>query len=545
MIVKRFIALLLLLLPFCYGDENVAFDMVADRFPQLQTVAQKLETASVAYYGTLLDRNIYDEKTLSGNKNLFTQKYPQVYKSFVGWVDVRQKRQNELLDQAPEKYRRMFENRYSALFMKGAYLIHHLILVEKIYDKATKTWISPKPEETRKSLFSFAYIGPDISKDSSSWKFSQRMMNIALQDDDGFVHRPKKARVFFLDGFSQECNPLMDPSNLGNLRYYPLRLKYDVPENPAVEIREKMQAFVENGNYAAADSLADAADLAPRSKIILKILNHDYDFVLNNDSTMYYLDGRNDYFYTDKLDSVLDMTVKRVYDDGAYCKTVKNVSDVCNVVKKVALQERPDYYYNNEGRLRFNWSFVFGHPFMVGKFPDFDPALFLEFDFNVYWKRWVYGIGLNARAYDAKCDSCGANDMSFYWTFGYTWLKTTYVESVAFGNVGFATFSKKENSKNLTEDYFRYGLGSYFDLIFPNLIGKNVQPADISASRFSLRLMVGLNNMNVSKISRAQGISSYISLGLTWHYIWGMEIVRQSEYRRKEMFGNPRPVYVD
>ena len=61
MIVKRFIALLLLLLPFCYGDENVAFDMVADRFPQLQTVAQKLETASVAYYGTLLDRNIYDE----------------------------------------------------------------------------------------------------------------------------------------------------------------------------------------------------------------------------------------------------------------------------------------------------------------------------------------------------------------------------------------------------------------------------------------------------------------------------------------------------
>ena len=176
------------------------------------------------------------------------------------------------------------------------------VIVEKIYDKNSKTWISPKPEEARKSLFYMAYVGVDISKDST-WKISQRLISLLPSDDNQILGNVGKKRIFFLDGFSQECYDLTDSSILENLHYHPVRLKYDVPENPAVKIREKMQTLVEQGDYAAASVLADSADLSPRSKIIIKILNRDYEFVENKDSVGYrnkislqVIDGKIGYF---------------------------------------------------------------------------------------------------------------------------------------------------------------------------------------------------------------------------------------------------------
>ncbi len=550
MIVKRLIALLLLLLPFCYGDENVDFDLVADKFSQLQTVSQKMETAPVAYYGTHLERVLYSIDDKQKLELKVAKNYPQVYKAFVDWSAYKQKMLNERLAQAPEKYRRIFEKRNAAIVQHGYFLIHDLILVEKIYDKTTKKWVTPKPEESRKSLFYMAYVGTDISMDSSSWKFSQRLMNLLVVDEFDVVRSSDKKRIFFLDGFSQECDNLTDSSTFENLRYYPVRLKYYVPENPAVEVREKMQVLIENGNYAAADMLADSADLAPRSKIILKILNRDYDFILNKDSTMYYLDNYNNYYYVDGLDSALDKTVRRAYEEGSYCETVQNVPDVdasavCDVVEKVALYKQPQRIYKEYGDAIFNGSIDLGQPSLKGNFSDYNPLLYVGFNLNFSFENWVYGIELTFHILDAHCDSCGTLDIGFQGVLGYTWLKSKYIEGVVFGNLGFAGFAgfvssgktdEKKKSISAGENYFRYGIGTYFDLLFPNFIGKPVPYRGHTVTRYGVRLKLGFMNMNNTRNCQAHGILPYISLGFTWHTIFGMITAVDPSYRPRKYY---------
>lgn len=173
--VMRSLVLLLIAISVSFAnweidDWHISFKSVVDKFYQMQTVAQKLETAPVAYYGKLIQREYLQRESFDVYHSEFEKNFPQVYQSFMGWSDYKQKRQNELLTLAPEKYQQMFEQRYSAMNVKGFFLIHDEIRVDKVYDKVTKTWVTPKPGEEKKELFSFAYVGPDISQDTS-WKF--------------------------------------------------------------------------------------------------------------------------------------------------------------------------------------------------------------------------------------------------------------------------------------------------------------------------------------------------------------------------------------
>ena len=408
----------------------VPFGSVADKFSNVQTVAQKLETAPVAYYGSLIQRKYLQKEFYRPESVEFEQMFPQVYKAFIGWSDQKLKRQNELLSQAPEEYKHMFEERYSSMAVKGFFLIHDEIRVDKVYDKETKTWVTPKPEEAKKELFSFAYVGPDISQDSS-WKISQRMMSHINEHEEKLM--PVK-RIFFMDGYSEECYSLIDTSIFERILYLPHRLKYDVKSNASLDVQEEAPAPIE------------LANIGP-------------------------------------------------------------------VVK-------------NEGRLRFNAFVDFGRPFLMGKFPDFDPVFYLGLGFNIYTSDIFWGIGVSIRSLDAKCDSCGTGDFGAHFEFGYLWLKTKYVESGAWGNLGFSAIEispvkGKPDSEYQHERYFRYGFGIYFDALFPSLIGKPMksflEPG--LGNRFGARLKLGLQNMNVSEIGHAKGFSPFVSLGFTWHLI--------------------------
>lgn len=230
--VMRSLVLLLVAFSISFADWNIAdwrvsFSSVIDKFSKMQTVAEKLETAPVAYYGKLIQREYLQREYFDVYNPEFEKNFPEVYQSFMGWSDYKLKRQNDLLTQAPEKLQQVFEQRYSAMNVKGFFLIHDEIRVDKVYDKETKTWVTPKPGEEKKELFSFAYVGPDISQDTS-WKISQRMMSHLNEPEEKLM--PVR-RIFFMDGYSEECYSLVDTSIFENLQYFPHRLKYDVDLN--------------------------------------------------------------------------------------------------------------------------------------------------------------------------------------------------------------------------------------------------------------------------------------------------------------------------
>ena len=230
--IMRSLVLLLVAFSISFADWNIAdwrvsFSSVIDKFSKMQTVAEKLETAPVAYYGKLIQREYLQREYFDVYNPEFEKNFPEVYQSFMGWSDYKLKRQNDLLMQAPEKLQQVFEQRYSAMNVKGFFLIHDEIRVDKVYDKETKTWVTPKPGEEKKELFSFAYVGPDISQDTS-WKISQRMMSHLNEPEEKLM--PVR-RIFFMDGYSEECYSLVDTSIFENLQYFPHRLKYDVDLN--------------------------------------------------------------------------------------------------------------------------------------------------------------------------------------------------------------------------------------------------------------------------------------------------------------------------
>ena len=231
MIIRCF-ALLLIIYSCSFAEWNVAdwrisFKSVVDKFAKSQTVAQKLETAPIAYYGKLIQREYLNRDYFEMRSSEFEKNYPELYQTFMGWSEYKQNQQKERLMQAPATFQQMFEERYSSMAVRGFFLVHDEIRVDKVYDKETKTWVTPKSGEEKKELFSFAYVGPDISKDSS-WKFSQRMMSLLPETED--LVKPTK-RIFFLDGFSEECYSLMDAPLLEQLQYYPHRMKYDIDPN--------------------------------------------------------------------------------------------------------------------------------------------------------------------------------------------------------------------------------------------------------------------------------------------------------------------------
>ena len=410
-------------------DWHISFKAVVDKFSKMQTVAEKLETAPVAYYGKLIQREYLQREYFNVYNSEFEKNFPDVYQSFMGWSDYKLKRQNELLMQAPEKYQQMFEQRYSAMNVKGFFLIHDEIRVDKIYDKETKTWVTPKPGEEKKELFSFAYVGPDISQDTS-WKISQRMMSRLNEPEEKLM--PVR-RIFFMDGYSEECYSLVDTSIFERIQYFPHRLKYDVDLN-AENAQTSMTANV------------------------------------------------------DKPSSMPQKLVK------------------------------------SEGRGRFNAYADFGRPFLAGDFPDFDPVFYLDFGFNLYNRNWFAGLGVSIRKLDAKCDSCGTGDFGAHVEFGYLWLKTDYIESGVWGNLGFSAIEipperGSQDSEYQHERYFRYGFGIFVEALFPKLIGKPVDSFFERGigNRFGVRLKLGMQNINISDIGHAKGLSPFVSFGITWH----------------------------
>ena len=527
--VRRLFLFLLVMASLSFAGRYVTYNIVLSDssvgFSQSQTVAQKLQTAPVAYYGSLIQRKYLQKEFYELENAEFEQKFPRVYESFLGWSNYKLKRQNELLSRAPEQYQKMFEQRYASMGVKGFFLIHDEIRVDKVYDKATKTWVTPKPEDAKKELFSFAYVGPDISQDSS-WKISQRMMVLLPKSEDKL--KPVK-RIFFMDGYSEECYSLMDTSILEKIHYFPHRLKYDVKPTAAMSAREKMQAFVETGDYASAGALAESADLSPRSKILMKILNRDYGFIVNSDSMGRYLDEYNSFFYSDSLDETLDKAVVREYTENKYCNSLRNVpnideNDVCRVVRKVALKEFPEPVVNSVSPFRFHAYADFGRPFLVGDFPDFDPVFYLGFGFNFYLGDLFGGIGLSIRNLDAKCDSCGTGDFGAHVEIGYLWLKRDYIESGVWGNLGFAAIEIPPqkgvaDSEYQHERYFRYGFGVYVEALFPKLVGKPLNSFFERGigNRFGVRLKLGMQNIKISDIGHAKGLSPFVSLGFSWH----------------------------
>lgn len=418
--VMRSLVLLLLAISVSFAnweidDWHISFKSVVDKFYQMQTVAQKLETAPVAYYGKLIQREYLQRESFDVYHSEFEKNFPQVYQSFMGWSDYKQKRQNELLTLAPEKYQQMFEQRYSAMNVKGFFLIHDEIRVDKVYDKVTKTWVTPKPGEEKKELFSFAYVGPDISQDTS-WKISQRMMSHLNEPEEKMM---TVKRIFFMDGYSEECYSLVDTSIFEKLLYFPHRLKYDVDLN-AENAQTAMTANIE----------------VPSAT--------------------------------------------------------------------------PQKFVKGEGRGHFNAYADFGRPFLAGDFPGLDPVFYLDFGFNLYSRNWFAGLGLSIRKLDARCDSCGTNDLGAHVEFGYLWLKTDYIESGVWGNLGLAA---------VEERYFRYGFGVFVEALFPKLIGKRVDSLFERGigNRFGVRLKLGMQNIKISDIWHGDGLSPFIAVGFTWH----------------------------
>ena len=516
---KQLVVLILVLLPFCFAEEYVKFDLVADKFSQKQTVLQKLEMAPVAYYGLISSETVYSNLNVPGQN--FIDKFPKVYKAFLGWSDFKSKKVEASLSQVPESLRDMYEKRYAALTIKGAVLLHQVIRVERFFDKEMKTWVQPKPEESMKNVFAFAYVGPDFTRDSLSWKLSQRMIN-TIRENNCDV----KKRIFFLDGFSGSIDSSLENAKLDTLRFFPRRIKYDVVLRPSVMVREKMKDLVKSGNFAAAGELADSADMSPRSRILLKILLRDYGFIENRDSIRYYNDDYNEFFYTDELDSVLARNVRAVYEDGSYCDAAQRDSradgkKVCDAVKKIVNSELPGLVVKEEGRFRFNMSMDLGRQFLLGDFQDMQPKWRVDLGLGVYINRGILGVETDIRRYDSKSDAFGFSDFGANLMFGYLWLKTRYVESAVFGNLGFSKLEKhfRHDDTYDGESYFRYGAGGYLDLILPNHIGEPIQPRQTLVQRFSVRMKFAFHNMNVSDIHEAQGFTPYVALGLVWHFV--------------------------
>ena len=537
---KRLSLFLLLLVSFISADVDLYYpplsemaEIASGAAPNLsekvrsQSVASKLETAPVAYYGNLVEFRTYTEESLKSEH--IDEAYPQLAESFVGWKNLKQKRQELLLSEAPEIYRKTFELNQSSFFLKGYFLLRYIVDVEKVYDKASKTWVAPTPENSQKSRFTFAYVGTDIVKDSADWQLVQRFFVKPSQKDFWRYETPRK-RVFFLDGFSEPCG-LFDDYSLGRVRYYPYRLKYNQELNYAIDVRQRMQKLVAAGEYSRAAQMADSANLSSRSKVLVKILNRDYDFIKSDDSTAFYLTDYGRLHYSDKLDSLLNDEVLYRYIDGSYCASIEKLSasdsaDVCNIVRRVALKKlpeiRPSKKFDRANAFKFTASFDMGPFFLNGKFPDVKPAHYSDYGFSVYDRKFVFGFDITSMSFDAQCDSCGTGDLGLHVMLGYAWLNTKYIEGAVFSNWGVGIFEsapKRENPKGmfLHEGYFRFGLGAYFDFLTPDLIR---DPANSSfESRLGLRLRFGFNNIKVSDVGHADGYAPYIALGLVWHAV--------------------------
>lgn len=516
---NRLVVFLLVLFPLCFAEEDVAFDLVADKFSQMQTVSQKLETTPVAYYGSLVSEEVYCD--LNEPDQNFIDQFPKVYQAFQGWRDFKLNKKEAYLSQLPETMRNMYEKRFAALGIKGVVLLHQVIQVERVFDKETKAWVRPKPEKSKENIFSFAYVGPDFTRDSLSWKLSQRMINtISASECD------VKKRIFFLDGFSGSLDFPLENAKLETLRFFPRRIKYDVVLRPSIMVRERMKAFVDSGNFAAAGELADSADLSPRSRVLLKILLRDYGFIENRDSIRFYNDDYNEFFYTDELDSALTRNVRAVYENGSYCDAAQkdpraDGKKVCDVVKKIVTFESPGLFVKDEGNFRFNISMDFGRQFLLGDFPDMEPKWRVDLGLSAYIDRGILGVETDIRHYDSKSDSLGFSDFGVNLMLGYLWFKTRYVESAVFGNIGFSKLEKHSRHGDVYdgERYFRYGAGGYLDLIFPNYVGEPIQPRQSLVQRFSVRMKLAFHNMDVSGVHEAQGFTPYIALGLVWHFV--------------------------
>ena len=112
---------------------SFAFD---DVVVQSESMAKKLEKAPIAYYGMLITSNVYSKDKLPWV--LFDKDYPDVYKSFMEWSELKTARMQRDLADAPEILRKTFELR-SQKESNGFYLIHNIIHVDKVYDKATRS----------------------------------------------------------------------------------------------------------------------------------------------------------------------------------------------------------------------------------------------------------------------------------------------------------------------------------------------------------------------------------------------------------------------
>ena len=523
MIMKRLCLFLLFLISFGFPEPEAL--LFSDKI-QSELVTHKLESAPVAYYGSLVDIRFYDEERL--RLEHFDQTLPLLYKTFVNWKNTKKKRQDSSLSAVPEIYRKTVELRNAMMNIDGYVLLHYVVNVEKIYDKGTKTWKSPKPGESKKNIFIFAYVGTEMPSGSSNSLLVQRVIAMPSQGDFWPQDVPKK-RIFFLDGFSAPC-AFLDNYSLRNVRYYPYRLKYDVEVNRAIEVREQMTSLIAEEKFDDASRLVESADLSHRSKILLKVLNRDYEFIQNEDSTALFLSDYNDFYYRDDLDSLLNKTVLYKYLYGSYCSSIKNLApddsaNVCDVVKDIALRNYPVYKSRNKSDRRFYrlaFDFDVGPLFFKGTFPDFDPIVYYDFGFSIYTGKMIWGYEVGVMSLDAKCDSCGTSDFGMHLIVGYSWLKTKYVEGAGFVNLGFSLFEvppQRGNSEGRTlyEGYFRYGVGAFFDLLTPDLT-RNPSESKYE-TRLGLRLKFGVNNVNVSDVGHADGFAPYISLGLTWQMI--------------------------
>ena len=487
---------------------SFAFD---DVVVNSEMVAKKLESAPVAYYGSLINSNVYSMDKLPWVH--FDQEFPDVYKSFMEWSELKMARMQRDLAEAPEIVRKTFELR-SHKESSDFYLIHNIIRVDKVYDKATKTWVNPPPEKSKKVFTQFAYAGPDIIKDSSSFKLVQRVISIPIFN----LEIPNK-QIFFLDGVSESV-AFLDTPNLENVQFLPYRLYYSVEPNQAIGVRKRIESLVYAGDYATAAMLADSADLSPRSKAILKYLNRDYEFILNRDSVFNHLVSQSTYRYEDGLDLLLKRTAERDYHENFKCEELQDKPEVnkdlaCPIVEAIALGKMFKPLINGESSFSLGLGSDFGIPFLAGDFPDYNSYFFFNaaLDFRVY--DVVFGFDFAIRALDAKCDSCGNLDYGIHSMLGYRFLKTKYFESAVFGNLGGAFFvvPTSKDEKNKQESYFRYGLGAYVDYIFPSLEGKKLPAGDPLVGRFAIRLKAGFDNMKASKYGHSNGISPYISLG--------------------------------
>lgn len=487
---------------------SFAFD---DVVVNSEMVAKKLESAPVAYYGSLINSNVYSMDKLPWVH--FDQEFPDVYKSFMEWSELKMARMQRDLAEAPEIVRKTFELR-SHKESSDFYLIHNIIRVDKVYDKAMKTWVNPPPEKSKKVFTQFAYAGPDILRDSSSFKLVQRIIcNPNLN-----YEKPDK-RIFFLDGVSESV-AFLDAPNLENVQFLPYRLYYSVEPNQAIEVRKRIESLVYAGDYAIAAMLADSADLSPRSKAILKYLNRDYEFILNRDSVFNHLVSQSTYRYEDGLDLLLKRTAERDYHENFKCEELQDKPEVnkdlaCPIVEAIALGKMLNAMIVGESSFNLGLGSDFGIPFLAGDFPDYNSFFFFNaaLDFRVY--DVVFGFDFAIRALDAKCDSCGNLDYGIHSMLGYRFLKTKYFEGAVFGNLGGAFFvvPTSKDEKNKQESYFRYGLGAYVDYLFPSLEGKKLPAGDPLVGRFAIRLKAGFHNMKASKYGHSDGISPYISLG--------------------------------